>query len=82
MKRELEDELERRVRAGEFPRNVIDEFVREGKIANPKQAWRTLEKWDRQGRYEWGVTIDLGWFRDEQALANWDAFRAVRNRQT
>lgn len=27
-----------------------------------KRCWYYLEKWDRLGFYNWGVTIDLGWF--------------------
>lgn len=27
-----------------------------------KRCWYYLEKWARLGFYNWGVTIDLGWF--------------------
>ncbi len=42
-------------------RHVIWDMVQKGMIKNVKQGWRTLEKWDRQGKWTWGVTIDLGW---------------------
>jgi hypothetical protein len=64
MQRDLEDELERRIRAGEVARDVIADFVAKGRIASPKQAWATLRKWDNKGRWEYGVTFDLGWFVD------------------
>lgn len=44
-----------------FPREVINEMVRNGMIKSPKQAWRTLEKWSDKGWYDWGSTMDLGW---------------------
>jgi hypothetical protein len=40
-------------------------MLESGRIASPKQAWRTLEKWDAKGWYEWGVTMDLGWLTPE-----------------
>jgi hypothetical protein len=61
---ELEDELERRIRAGESARDVIAGMLARASIASPKQAWRTLEKWSGRGRYNWGVTLDLGWMED------------------
>lgn len=27
-----------------------------------KRAWYWLEKWSRKGIYDYGVTVDLGWF--------------------
>ena len=42
-------------------REVIAEMVSKGLISSPKQAWRTLEKWARNGWYDYGVTLDLGW---------------------
>ena len=44
-----------------LPRNVIMRMIDEGMIASAKQAWRTLEKWNRKGLYEYGVSLDLGW---------------------
>jgi len=43
---------------GEFPRDVIG---RPGFDVPAKRAHRWLEKWVRQGKYEYGVTLDLGW---------------------
>jgi hypothetical protein len=65
MKRELEDELEREIRAGKTPREVIARLKTEGKIASEKQAFATLLKWAGKGRYSYGVTMDLGWMEDK-----------------
>jgi hypothetical protein len=46
------------------PRDAIAEMLSAGLIASPKQAWRTLEKWSRQGTYDYGVSLDLGWLID------------------
>lgn len=46
---------------GPMPREVIARMVLSGMIKNPKQAWRTLEKWAGKHWYEYGVNIDLGW---------------------
>ena len=46
---------------GPTPREIIEELVSGGTIRHRKQAWRTLEKWSRQGKYDYGVTLDLGW---------------------
>lgn len=46
-----------------FPRDVIDEMLEKKMIENPKQAWRTLEKWVAKGWYEYGTCLDLGWKR-------------------
>lgn len=43
------------------PRSVIGMMLAEGKIQSEKQAYATLEKWMRQSKYEFGVTLDLGW---------------------
>ena len=43
------------------PAREIAKMLAEGVIDNPKQAWRTLEKWARRGVYEYGVSIDHGW---------------------
>lgn len=31
-----------------------------------KRAWYYLEKWDRLGFYNYGVTLDLGWIEDDK----------------
>jgi len=63
MKRELEDSLWSAFgrKEGQTMRDLIDEFLAAGLIQNPKQAWRTLSKWSRQGKYDWGTVIDMGW---------------------
>lgn len=45
-------------------RSVIDDIVLEGKIPY-KRCLYLIEKWSRKGFYEWGVSIDLGWFSDD-----------------
>lgn len=32
---------------------------------NHKRAWSLLEKWERNGWYEYGVSLDLGWLTAE-----------------
>lgn len=66
MKRDLEADLEARIRRGASARDAIAAMLEEGLIASPKQAWRTLEKWCRQKRYEYGVCLDLGWMADSE----------------
>lgn len=61
MKREIEDELRVRTVAGEYARDVLADLLARGSIASLKQGWRTLEKWSRRGRWDYGTTIDLGW---------------------
>lgn len=41
---------------GKTPRELINELP-----INHKRAWYILEKWADQGKYEYGVTLDLGW---------------------
>lgn len=36
-------------------------MVAEGLCAE-KEALRTLEKWSRKGWYDYGSSLDLGWF--------------------
>lgn len=50
---------------GVFVRDVINDMVKKGMIKNPKQAWRTLEKWCRQKKYNYGTCLDLGWKENE-----------------
>jgi hypothetical protein len=64
MQRDIEDELERRIRAGEEPRAIVADFVATGRIASAKQAWATFEKWTDKGKWEYGVSIAAGWFVD------------------
>lgn len=40
--------------------NILSEFV------NYKRCWYLLEKWSNKGFYNYGVTMDLGWFEIEQ----------------
>jgi hypothetical protein len=42
-------------------RAEIQAMLADGSITNPKQAWRTLQKWTYAGLYDYGVAIDLGW---------------------
>lgn len=46
-------------------RDVIADMKAKGIIQSEKQAWRTLEKWNRKGKYSYGVTLDLGWLEGE-----------------
>jgi len=65
MNHELEFELYNRIKlTGKFPRDIIDEMLKENKIKSPKQAWRTLEKWSAKRLYDYGSTLDLGWLED------------------
>jgi len=57
----LWNEMEKNGHGQPFPRDVIDQMVKDGLINNSKQAWRTLEKWCDKGWYEWGCSMDLGW---------------------
>lgn len=36
--------------------NIVSEFI------PVKRCWYLLEKWTRLGFYDYGVTLDLGWF--------------------
>ncbi len=49
-------------RPGVWPREIINE---PGFPLHHKRAWYLLEKWDSKGWYEYGVTLDLGWFTAE-----------------
>lgn len=47
---------------GVTPRTIIkmlSEFI------NYKRCWYLLEKWTNKGFYNYGVTMDLGWFEEE-----------------
>lgn len=45
---------------GKTPREIINTFP-----INHKRAWYLLEKWCRQDKYEYGVSLDLGWICDK-----------------
>lgn len=76
MKKILEDYLMNEIGfAGDLtkrsPRSVIEEMLENKWINNPKQAWKTLDKWVRKGKYEYGCCLDLGWkLTDEQIQQN------------
>lgn len=36
--------------------NMLQPFI------NKKRLWYLLEKWVKQGFYDYGVNLDLGWF--------------------
>ena len=38
--------------------NILGEFI------HYKRCWYLLEKWTDLGFYNYGVTLDLGWFED------------------
>ena len=62
MKKPIEDYLQSRIKeSGLWPRDIIQEMLDVGMINSPKQAWRTLEKWNNKRLYDYGVTLDLGW---------------------
>ncbi len=66
MNKELENHLWNRIREcgdtiSKSPRDIIEDMVNSGMIQSPKQAWRTLEKWCRKNKYNYGVCLDLGW---------------------
>lgn len=43
------------------PRDIIKEMLTKGWINSPKQAYATLDKWIKNGKYEYGCSLDLGW---------------------
>ena len=57
----LEIRLWRALRSGRPPRDEIARMVAEG-LCVEKEALRTLEKWSRKGWYDYGSSLDLGWF--------------------
>lgn len=42
-----------------LPRTIIKIL---NEVIPHKRCWYYLEKWNRQGFYDYGVTLDLGWF--------------------
>ena len=57
----LESRLWTAIKAGASPRDFIDFLLHEGDLTSSKPAHATLEKWSRQGCYNYGVALDLGW---------------------
>ena len=47
---------------GRTTRDVVAALIRDGTLTR-KQAWRMLDRWTDEGRYEYGVSLDLGWKR-------------------
>lgn len=47
------------------PRNLIFILEQCG-VINHKRAWYLLEKWSELGFYDYGVTLDLGWFEPDK----------------
>lgn len=45
---------------GKTPREIINLLS-----MNHKRAWYILEKWSIEGKYEYGVSLDLGWLVDK-----------------
>ncbi len=41
------------------PRDII-RFLSE--TIPHKRCWYYLDKWSEKGFYDWGITLDLGWF--------------------
>ncbi len=65
MRADLERELAARVRAEEFPRDVVQSMIDRGAIRSWKEAGATLEKWMRRGWWEFGTNVFGGWFTPE-----------------
>lgn len=66
MKQELEQYLWDRLPADGYDpantaRDIINDMIDKGMIQNYKQGLRTLYKWEKQNKWEWGVNVDLGW---------------------
>lgn len=40
--------------------NIIQSLI------NYKQCWYYLDKWSNRGFYDYGVTMDLGWFEPDK----------------
>ncbi|MCM1220361.1 MAG: hypothetical protein NC548_38345 [Lachnospiraceae bacterium] len=51
-------------------RNIVNIFSRLG--FPHKQLWGYLEKWIGKGFYEYGVTMDLGWFKKDKFIHPYD----------
>jgi hypothetical protein len=46
-----------------YVRDIAGDFIGRGVAPNQLRYW--LEKWDKKGWYEYGVSLDLGWLTDE-----------------
>jgi len=64
---DLESSLWRHVASGKYAHDWIVAALADGRINAAKQAHRTLEKWERKGLYDCGVSLDMGWIRDINA---------------
>ena len=45
--------------------NILSEFI------NYKRCWYLLEKWNNKGFYNYGVTMDMGWFEAEYFIGEY-----------
>ena len=52
-----------RMKYGIDVRNIISMLQ---PFINKKRLWYLLEKWFRQGFYDYGIRLDLGWFEIEK----------------
>ena len=68
MEKEQEDYLWNEMDRAEFPRDIIQQMIHRNIIKSKKQAWATLEKWIKQGKYEYGCCLDLGWKIKKQKI--------------
>lgn len=46
-------------------RDIVNQF--EG-VIHHKRCWYLLKKWTRLGFYNYGVTLDLGWFHSPSMM--------------
>lgn len=61
-------------------RNIVNIFSRLG--FPHKQLWYYLEKWSGLGLYDYGVTLDLGWFNPDKLPPQYDVlYQEVCNSQ-
>ena len=57
----LWNEMEKNGHGFPFPNDVIMDMFSKGMIKNPKQAYRTLEKWTKNKKYDYGCSLLFGW---------------------
>lgn len=62
MKSELELEFETRIRRGERTHEIVQTLLSENRIQSAKQPLATLNKWSSRGWWDWGTSIESGWF--------------------
>lgn len=61
------------------PRNIINTL---SEFINYKRCWYLLEKWSNKGFYNYGVTMDLGWFEVEQFTGEYqDIYREMLKKE-